>query len=71
MIYPMTPMDEDLLTEGVLVRRVFAWVIDVTRGELRRAISLRLPSSPIDFAQLPVLVLRSAVLDCARSARPV
>jgi uncharacterized RDD family membrane protein YckC len=29
MIYRMTPMDEDLLTEGVLVRRVFAWVIDV------------------------------------------
>jgi uncharacterized RDD family membrane protein YckC len=29
MIYRMSPFDEDLLTEGVLTRRVFAWLIDV------------------------------------------
>jgi uncharacterized RDD family membrane protein YckC len=29
MIYRMNPFDEDLLTEGVLTRRVFAWLIDV------------------------------------------
>jgi uncharacterized RDD family membrane protein YckC len=29
MIYRMSPLDEDLLTEGVLTRRVFAWLIDV------------------------------------------
>jgi uncharacterized RDD family membrane protein YckC len=29
MIYRMNPIDEDWLTEGVLTRRVFAWLIDV------------------------------------------
>jgi len=29
MIYRMNPFDEDLLTEGVLTRRVFAWLLDV------------------------------------------
>ena len=29
MIYRANPFDEDLLTEGVLTRRVFAWLIDV------------------------------------------
>ena len=29
MIYRMSPLDEDLLIEGVLTRRVFAWLIDV------------------------------------------
>jgi uncharacterized RDD family membrane protein YckC len=29
MIYRMNPLDEDRLTEGVLTRRVFAWLIDV------------------------------------------
>ena len=29
MIYRMNPYDEDLLTEGVLTRRVFAWLLDV------------------------------------------
>jgi uncharacterized RDD family membrane protein YckC len=29
MIYRANPYDEDLLTEGVLTRRVFAWLIDV------------------------------------------
>ncbi len=29
MIYRMTPTDDDWLTEGVLARRVFAWLIDV------------------------------------------
>jgi uncharacterized RDD family membrane protein YckC len=29
MIYRMSPLDEDLLTEGVLIRRMFAWLIDV------------------------------------------
>jgi uncharacterized RDD family membrane protein YckC len=29
MIYRMNPYDEDLLTEGVLTRRMFAWLIDV------------------------------------------
>jgi uncharacterized RDD family membrane protein YckC len=29
MSYAMNPIDEYLLTEGVLIRRVFAWLIDV------------------------------------------
>ncbi len=29
MIYRAAPMDDDWLTEGVLSRRVFAWLIDV------------------------------------------
>jgi uncharacterized RDD family membrane protein YckC len=29
MSYGMNPIDEYLLTEGVLIRRVFAWLIDV------------------------------------------
>ena len=29
MIYRMPPADDDWLTEGVLARRVFAWLIDV------------------------------------------
>jgi uncharacterized RDD family membrane protein YckC len=29
MTYRMSPLDEDLLIEGVLTRRVFAWMIDV------------------------------------------
>jgi uncharacterized RDD family membrane protein YckC len=29
MIYRMSSLDEDLLIEGVLTRRVFAWLIDV------------------------------------------
>ena len=29
MIYRTNPFDEDLLTEGVLTRRVFAWLLDV------------------------------------------
>lgn len=29
MIYRMNPIDEDWLTEGVLIRRVFGWCIDV------------------------------------------
>jgi uncharacterized RDD family membrane protein YckC len=29
MTYPMNPTDENWLTEGVLTRRVFAWLIDV------------------------------------------
>jgi len=29
MIYRMNPIDEDWLTEGVLMRRVFAWCIDL------------------------------------------
>lgn len=29
MIYRATPIDDDWLTEGVLARRVFAWLIDV------------------------------------------
>jgi uncharacterized RDD family membrane protein YckC len=29
MIYRMSPLDEDLLIEGVVTRRVFAWLIDV------------------------------------------
>jgi uncharacterized RDD family membrane protein YckC len=29
MIYRMNPMDDDWLTEGVLARRLFAWLIDV------------------------------------------
>jgi uncharacterized RDD family membrane protein YckC len=29
MNYRMSPLDEDLLIEGVLTRRVFAWLIDV------------------------------------------
>jgi uncharacterized RDD family membrane protein YckC len=29
MIYRATPLDDDWLTEGVLTRRLFAWLIDV------------------------------------------
>jgi uncharacterized RDD family membrane protein YckC len=29
MIYQLTPADDDFLTHGVLIRRVFAWLIDL------------------------------------------